>query len=416
MLLNPLKANADSLIAKKTLILSCSAAGDPVNTNAPGTYLEPDADGVAPIHPDDPALAPTPLILGDSAPVMAARPWSELTESTRSRMAFLHHGTYTNVHSNHPKVMRLMGGMKDNDMLVSFFAAQLAEALGTTQQEPLSVGANSSGELLSFQGRTLSNVTPVALKTALGESGMSNSNPGLLALRDQTVNELHDIYREHGTASQRRLLDRFVVTREEAASLDLTFLERLGDITGNGVESEIIAATVLAAMNVAPVITLHIPFGGDNHTDGGLRTEVAQNVSGVANLQALVDSVEEFGLSRRVMIGSFNVFGRKLLPQMSGSNIVGRDHNGLHHTTVLIGDDVRPGVYGGVERSGVDYAAQSIDSATGAGIPDGMGDIPHDQTMESVAKTMGCLLGISADEETTKIDGGKVIESVIAGS
>src|SRR5690349_20316709 len=67
-LLDPLAARADELPCPKAgagqyLIFSTSGTGDPINTNAPGTYDLPASYPKA-VHPDDPQMAPTPLSLG----------------------------------------------------------------------------------------------------------------------------------------------------------------------------------------------------------------------------------------------------------------------------------------------------------------------------------------------------------------
>ena len=65
-------------------------------------------------------------------------------------------------------------------------------------------------------------------------------------------------------------------------------LGQLASIDGRDpVRTEITAATVLIAMNVAPVITIHLPFGGDNHTDGNLAKEISEHTSSIAALDFL---------------------------------------------------------------------------------------------------------------------------------
>ena len=151
ILANPRRALADtdpttcfSQTKAQYLILSTSGSGDPLNANVPGTYAFPTI-----AHPLDPLMAKTSFQLGQTA-VEAAAPWSTLPQALLDRMTFFHHTTLTNNHANQPKVMRLMGATRRQEMLVSFFASQLQPCLGTVQHEPVVVGASGSGEFLSY--------------------------------------------------------------------------------------------------------------------------------------------------------------------------------------------------------------------------------------------------------------------------
>ena len=401
----PLSARAQDAGATRILILSTSSAGDPINANVPGTY-----EDTAVQHPDDPSMAPTTMTIGGQQ-LTAAKPWAELPAGILAKTVFFHHGTYTNSHPNHPKVMRLMGSVERNEMLVSVYADALADTLETVQREPISVGARSGDEILSFQGRSLANVSPVALKSALAQE--DNALGDLRPLRDQAVDEVYALYQAHGTENQRRMLDRFVVTRDEARSLSLDLVERLATIDGNDESDQVLAASVLAAMNVSPVITLRIRFGGDNHSDSQFVKETEETVEGVGHLQTLVETVDgmrsEGVLRNDVLVGTLNVFGRDL--KRKGRS--GRDHNGRHHCAVLIGDGLRGGVVGGIEPTGQDYQAQAIDSGTGRA--SATGDIPHEATFESMAKTLGVALGVPRTRLDEAISGGTVIETALAG-
>ncbi len=404
ILAKPLSAHAQD-VTSRILILSASSAGDPINANVPGTYEDPAVE-----HPNDPLMAPTPMTIGGQQ-FTAAKPWADLPPSILGKTVFFHHGTYTNAHPNHPKVMRLMGATERNEMLVSLYSDALSDTLETVQREPISVGAQRGSEILTFQGRSLANVSPVALRTALTQE--ENALGDLRPLRDQAVDEIYALYQEHGTENQRRMLDRFVVTRDEARSLSLDLVGRLAAIDGNGEADQVLAASVLAAMNVSPVITLRIEFGGDNHTDREFVRETEESVTGVGHLQTLVEAVDgmrgEGVLRHDVIVGTLNVFGRDL----ARKGRAGRDHNGRHHCAVLIGEGLRGQVVGGIEPTGRDYQAQAIESATGRA--SASGDIPHEETFQSMAKTLGVVLGVPRARLDEAITGGKVIEPALAG-
>jgi len=405
ILAKPLTARAQDAATTRILILSTSSAGDPINANVPGTYEDPAVE-----HSNDPLMAPMAMTIGGQQ-LTAAKPWAELPASMLDKTVFFHHGTYTNSHPNHPKVMRLMGAVERNEMLVSVYSDALSDGLETVQREPISVGARGGNEILSFKGRSLANVSPVALKTALAQE--DNALGDLRPLRDQAVDEMYALYQEHGTENQRRMLDRFVVTRDETRSLSLDLVERLASIDRNDEADQVIAASVLAAMNVSPVITLRIRFGGDNHSDGQFVRETEETVEGVGHLRTLVEIVDgmraEGVLRSDVIVGTLNVFGRDL----ARKGRQGRDHNGRHHCAVLIGEGLRSAVVGGIEPTGRDYQAQAIDS--GSGNASASGDIPHEETFQSMAKTLGAALGVPRARLDEAITGGKVIETALAG-
>ena len=131
VLTSPLRASAQEGTSR-ILILSASSAGDPINANVPGTYEDPAIE-----HPNDPLMAPTAMTIGGQQ-LTAAKPWADLPASMLDKTVFFHHGTYTNSHPNHPKVMRLMGGTERNEMLVSIYSEALAAPLGTAEIGPRS--------------------------------------------------------------------------------------------------------------------------------------------------------------------------------------------------------------------------------------------------------------------------------------
>ena len=79
---------------------------------------------------------------------------------------------------------------------------------------------------------------------------------------------------------------------------------------------------------------------------------------------------------------------------------------------VVTGAGVRGGIVGGVQLndSGREYVAQSIDSATGAG---GDGDIPFEETLGAMGKTLGALAGIDRTRLDEMVTSGKVVDAAI---
>jgi hypothetical protein len=382
------------------LVLSTSSAGDPVNANVPGTY-----DDARVQHSIDAAMQKTQLTLGGRR-VSAAKPWAELPDAVLARTSFFHHATLTNAHPNQPKVMRLMGQTRRQEMLVSMYAKQLAPCLGTIQREPVVVGAKGSGELLAFEGRTIANLSPKALRSVLA------SDPGpltdLRALRDRDLDRMNALFKEHGTNVQRQFLDRLALSQREARAIPEQLIASLSEITSDDVDGQIIAAATLIKMKVSPVVSIHIPFGGDNHTDGGFARETTETLAGVASIKQLLATLSGHGLADQTTFALMNVFGRTL----SSTGTKGRNHHPAHAVGVMIGKGVRSSLVGGIAFQGKDFAAQPIDSESGEG-GDG-GDIAYGSTMGAFAKTLGRALGIGEEVLDEEVLTGKVVRAAVA--
>lgn len=414
VLLDPRRAGADVCYKKEQaqyLIWSTSGAGDPLNANAPGSFDHP-----AIVHPAAPEMAKTPLMLPGGA-TSAARPWAGLEPWILERAAFFHHATLTNSHANQPKVMRLMGAIRRQEMLVSLMAKLLSDCLGTRQREPLSVGASGPGEALSFAGRNLPIVRPTALRDVLIAPNSPLTSATVQKLRDADLDALSALYRQSGTAAQRQFLDRYATSQQQARSIPQDLLSMLAGIKDNGPDGQLMAALAVIRMNVAPVVAIRLPFGGDNHSDTDLKGETAQTVASVGNIGKLMSMLKAAGLADKVTFASMNVFGRTLTNQHrpEATRPHGRDHFASHHVTVLIGKRVRGGVVGGVGQRamGADVSAMPIDSRTGKASLSG--DVPFDSTLAAVGKTIGAALGASPTVLEEQIPTGKVLTAALTG-
>ncbi|MEY4583215.1 MAG: hypothetical protein RL701_7918 [Pseudomonadota bacterium] len=408
LLANPRPACALAVTATfknpQYLILNTSQAGDPLNCNAPGTYLDAKI-----AHPADPRLQKTALMIG-GASYDAAAPWATL--GSFERTTFIHHSTQTEQHLAEPEVLGLMGTVVDKDMAVSAFARILAPVLGTIQLQPVSIGTTDSSEAISYQGRPQPLLNPTALSVLLGApDGMLGQ---LQKLRDRDLNRLNALFKAQGNREQRRFLDDYATSQTQVRQLSSDLLTRLGAITNNGPDGQIQAALVLVQLKVAPVITVHIPFGGDNHFDGDLTQEADQTVSGMNTIAGLLKGLSEQKLSDHVTFASLNVFGRTLLKHGSG-----RSHNRNHHLTLIIGKNVKGSVIGGVTPMGDDYAALPISSTTGAGAASG--DIAAADALPSVGRTLGAALGLPVSELDKTVvvpssgePAGKVIQAALS--
>src|SRR6185369_1115753 len=188
----------------------------------------------------------------------------------------------------------------------------------------------------------------------------------LRTLRDSALDELNALAKSDATNVQRMFLDEMANSQVQVRKLADALATTLSAISADDVKGQALAAAALISANVTPVVTMHIPFGGDNHSDQDLQAEADQHVSGVQGIQAVQDALASLGLTDKVTFATLNVFGRNLNGIAKVQSRTGRDHYGNHAVTVMIGKNVTPGVVGGVTAaSGGAYVASDIDSASG---------------------------------------------------
>ncbi len=381
------------------IVFNTSGAGDPINANVPGTYDDPKI-----VHSTDPALAPTALTLSGQA-TTAAAPWSTLPQNVLDRTCFWHLMTNTPVHPKQPDVLKLMGGSNAGEMLPSLLAKHLAPCLGTIQTQPISLGATTPSEGLTYDGSPLPIIPALALKATL--TSPAGALTDLQPLRDQTLAQLYDLYKNGATSAQRAFIDSMVTSQQQVRNISQDLLSALSSIKDNSAASQVLAAVTLIQMKVTPVVAVHIPFGGDNHRDIGLAGETSQTVSGVATIASLMQQLSSAGLSDGVTLMSLNVFGRTIGP----SNTDGRQHNPNHQVSLTIGKPFRGGIVGAVAPVQGDYGATAIDSKTGRGGPGG--DVSALDSLVAFGSTMLAAVGVDAAAIAKDIPSGQVIAGAL---
>jgi len=406
-LLNPRRALAEMPASgcadaskAQFVIFSTSGQGDPINANVPGTFDDPMIT-----HSADPTMAPAQLTLNGQS-FTAAAPWASLPQNVLDRTCFWHTMTNTPVHPKEPDVLKLMGVTNAGEMLPSLLAKQLAPCLGTIQTEPLCLGASTPAESLSFSGAALPIIPALALKSTL--TNPSGPLTDLQPLRDQTLNQMYDLYKNGATTAQKAYLDSLIASQTQIRNLNQDLLNALSSIKDNSADSQVLAAVTLIQMKVTPVISIHIPFGGDNHRDVALATEAAQTVSGVATIANLMKMLDSAGLTDQVMFATLNVFGRTLGP----GNTDGRQHNENHQVSITIGKSIKGGVVGGLAQVDKDYGATSIDSKTGQSSTSG--DIKALDTLASYGQTLMAAVGVDSAVIKSQIVTGSVVSGVLA--
>ena len=407
LLLNPRKALADatsacaSQAAAQFVVFSTCGSGDAMNANVPGTYEDANIG-----HSTDAGMAASPMMMGGKS-YTAALPWTQLPQDVLDRLTFWHLMTDNPIHPKEPDVLKLMGATNAGEMLPSLLAKRLAPCLGTIQSQPISLGATNPSEALTFGGQALPAIPALALKATLTNPAGQMTN--LQALRDKTLNDLYGIYKNGATKAQQQYIDSLVTSQQQVRSIRQDQLEALAAITDNSITSQVLAAVTLIQMKVTPVLSVHIPFSGDNHRDIALADETAQTISGVAAIGQLMAQLKTAGLSDQVSVMSLNVFGRTMLKSATTD---GRNHNPNHQVSFTIGKQFKPGVIGAVAPLAGDYGCTPIDSKTGAG--SASGDIKAVDTLPSWGRTMLKSFGIADADIASDVVRGTVIQSALA--
>ena len=296
--------------------------------------------------------------------------------------------------------MALHGAVKNqqgngSEMLSSALATMSQDTLTTLQVEPIPL----CPELLTFDSQSIQNLRPSELKALFEPQGDNLAD--LRTLRDQALNDLYASLQSQGTRAQKKFIDRYLLSRDQARSLGEelgALLERLSTDENemNGAGDQIIAAVALARLRIAPVITIKIPFGGDNHQDFDLSIEANETRSGVQHIGNLWQELKSQQLQDQVSFALLNVFGRKFYRNSVG----GRDHNGFHGVMVAFGAGIQGGVYGGVNTQG---QALNIDPQTGASVESG--GISAESAMESAGATLAKAMGYSDELIQLRIQG-----------
>ncbi len=392
------------------LILSTSGLGDPINANVPGTYGFPASEIVHPDNLGQTSMAATNFTFGGNQ-TTAALPWTQLPQSVLNRTVFFHHGTYTLIHPDEPNALALMGATSNNQMFCSMVSQQLASCLGTVQPQPVALGQ----EAIMYNGQPLPLLPPSALAATLTAPGGPLTQ--LQSIRDTSLDALNKLVRAEGNSAQQAFIDNYSLSQTQVRTLSQTLMTQLANIPDNTPASQLQAAMILIQMNVAPVIVVHLEFGGDNHFDLDLTNEATETVATLQTVGNFLTSLPA-GYENRVSMAMMNVFGRTLSTSYN-TTTNGRGHNENHHCTVMIGSPFQSAVIGGIEPApagagGGDYAAESIDSSTGAGVAGGAGDVPFTETFASAALTLGVGLGVSPTYLSQNVSGGKVIDAAFA--
>ncbi|MEL6348660.1 MAG: DUF1501 domain-containing protein [Myxococcota bacterium] len=407
-------AYAETVKKPTFLVLCTNSGGHPLNVNCPGSYPNPE-DGNDPRRQIEHAMTAElgteileeaggvgygaadfeegfPCMLG-SALAYAARPWADLPEGIRAQMAVIRHQTYTSAHPEATNVLEMHGAVKGpgrigGESLPSMLAQENYAALGTTLEAPMLVG----GVGFVNKGLAVRKQRPDTLYSMFASSGtVFGMTPDEAAdLRDYALDRIYREMKTRGTHAQKSVLDNYAISRDNARLLAEDLSVGLSPVseTNDPFEKQILTAVALIEYRVTPVITIDLPFGGDNHQDFDLYNEVTETIRGVHYIRRLYEELVAKGLDSETTFAYLSVFGRPLKRVGGG----GRGHYGYDHATVMFGPNVTPGLYGQITE---DLKAGDI------------GDIPANESLETAGKSIASAVGISEGVIEQRIVGGQ---------
>jgi hypothetical protein len=296
-------------------------------------------------------------------------------------------------------VLALFGALRRGQWLPSYFAKTLRPCFNTIQVQPVTIG----GEQVSFEGQYLPKLTPTGLKAVL--SGPQGLTAQLQTLRDDTLGKLNALLKENRsqTKAERAYLDNMALSQTDLRTMISQVATDLATISGDDASNQVTAAALLIKMNVTPVVTIHLPFSGDNHSDKDFNNEALQTAASVNNIKLLMTKLNGYGLADKVTFATLNVFGRTF------ETLNGRGHNSSHSVSLMIGKGFKGGVVGGIRPGG---HAADIDATTGQASENG--GLAATESLASVAKTLGMGIGLTEAQVNDQITSGVAVRSVIA--
>jgi hypothetical protein len=259
----------------------------------------------------------------------------------------------------------------------------------------------------------LPSISPTQLKQLLTGS-KTDPLVKVRSLRDTSLDQLNAIAKRDGNNVQKAFLDAMATSQVQVRELADQLATTLNAITADDAKGQALAAAALIAANVTSVVTVHLAFGGDNHSDQNLQAEADQHVSGVQGIQAVMDELAALSLLDKVTFATLNVFGRNLNSISKTESRAGRDHYGNHSVMMMTGKNIKPAVIGGI--TGTALQASPIDSTTG--LASASGDIPAAQTHVAAARTLGVALGIptaTLNSAFISTAGGKAVNAALNG-
>ncbi len=399
--------------AGKHMIYCYSRDGDPVNSNAPGTYKT----GYE--HP--PAYqTPENITLG-SQTLQAAGVWNNLNNNIKQTANFFHLRTTAVAHNESNQALTLNGNVgpivgSSAEMLPSVISNEMSKLLGTQLDSPISMAASGNTNVntqtvgavsATFKGRNQQLYLPTGVKSLF--PALSQNLTNARSIRDQYVDSLYSTLKATGTPAQKNYVDEHIVSGGRARQLGDQLVTALNTVDSDTEENVMKTAAALLALKVTPLVTLSINFGGDNHDDNAAKaTEVTGHTNGITTINSLYDALVSYGIQDQTIFSMLNIFGRDTRFNTRG----GRHHYGSHTVMFSFGPGIKGGMIGDVAQTGSNnfYQSMAINSVTGgtAGA-----DIDANETHQSAAKSLIAATGVPEAKAETLVEGGKVVKAYL---
>ena len=356
---------------RKFAIIAQSGAGESVNGGGPGSFDSPDfihagagstdltrvVDGREFTATD---LAETTTFLGGSQPVRIARVFEALGPM-QDNMAFFHHRTGFGIHPQFQRAQKIDGRLRGDsgrgqEHLASAIAQENAVALGTLMDQPVVLSGNAT-----FRDAPLGTYSPTALRE-LVMSAVGSEVPADMfgATRNFLVDEVYRNTRESGDPNQRRFLDEFVISQNQAAEVAERLVSEVDVIDDNGLANQMKMAAIIVKLRLAPAVVVGYRFSGDNHVSNGMTVEAESTLNMMANYREFYDFAVGNGVWDEILYATLSVFGRSM--NETGN---GRGHNGSLSTGLLFGGHLGRQVVGGIDPTQPRGVSLPINSNTG---------------------------------------------------
>lgn len=421
----------------KTLILAMSDDGESINSYAPGTYssdsndprsqisrasvLQLGRETRGQINGQDVTAADfenSALFTMGTQQVEGARFLSLLPQSLLDRTSFFHLRTAANGHPEGQRVHQVNGALASSDgrgqeEIQSAIMQELllsGAASGSVLNTPM-VFNGGGGRLstLTYEGTAITRYSALDVKNLfLTSNDVSLAN--LNKVYDQTIDDIYKTIKRDGTLAQKKYLDTFASSRRQASILGDQLGDLLSEVSGTSKEDQIKAAIGMAKANVSPVIVIRYAFSGDNHNDANLAEELNRSIEQMNNLERFWSLVQSEGMEERVHYATFDIFGRTLGRNVRG----GRDHHNSSCVNLMVGPNINPGVFGGLEAWS--KGGHRLMRATGINTSTGLSanpDIEASQTLIAYSRTLMSSMGISEERINARISSSKTIFSAL---
>lgn len=413
------KVFAADCTSRKFTILSMSGGGESISSVAPGSFDSAifdhvtSADVYSKVLDDGRVITAADLankmvFIPGTKPVYAARCFNALPPDLLDHTVFFHHRTNTLIHAEFGLVKnargRLLGELgRGTEELPSAIAQENAACLGTIFTKPLVLSGNCS-----YKGEPLNTYSPTAIKnivTKRTDAVLSSGSFG--AARNLLIDSVYKDIQTSGTAAQKRFLDNFALSQQQAASIADALLDEVTAIDDDSIESQLKTAAIIVKLRLAPVVAVEHFFSGDSHHDDGTN-EITGTLDMMQAYRSMHASAVTAGIENDFVYATLDVFGRTTA---FSNGYGGRNHNANLSTGLIMGAHLKKSVVGGINQTQARGESVAFNSTTGATTNP---DIAINDSLGCYFKSVMKATGIPDDRLDARVRDVKAVSSFIA--